>query len=404
MGKRLVKWLQSGWYVPVMALILAACVHWIVLPRLEAFVSYWYEGALGATRLAEWQRAVWGRLFLVPVGVLVCLHLLRLPTVLLGTRASEPAAAVVDVAAVTAVRSAITGHEVTQVRKAVTLEPVGPRCIGPHGKYRVEKLLGSGGMGSVHRGFDQVLQRPVAMKCLHLDAANEDGDSVARFREEALSLAALSHNHIVPVYEIFEEGSEFWMVLELLPGGDLDALIERKRPTVKQSVAIIKAIARGLEYAHNKGVVHRDIKPANILFSEEHLPKLVDFGIAKRSQSSQSSVKTQIGMSLGSPTYMSPEQAQGKQDIDLRSDIYSLGITFYKMLAGDVPFTGDDPRAVMIQHLTQTPPALVPQVQGVTSTLNAIVMKMLEKEREARYQNLGEFIADLDDYARSVSS
>lgn len=405
MGKRLVKWVKSGWYVPLVALLLAAAVQWWWLPRLDGFIGHWYEGELAAIRLTEWQRAMWVRLCLVPVGVLCCLHVARLPSMLFGREKESPV-----VAAKPAVKSAVTktvaGDAVTQVRAAVSSTEAEVRQIGPQGKYRVEKLLGSGGMGSVYQGYDQVLQRKVAMKSLHLDlaAGGSEDDPVARFREEALSLAALSHNHIVPVYELFEEGDEFWIVLEHLPGGDLDALIERKRPTVKQSVGLIKAIARGLEHAHNKGLIHRDVKPANILFSEDHLPKLVDFGIAKRQVPSQAAARTQEGLSLGSPAYMSPEQAQGKADVDLRSDIYSLGITFYKLLAGDVPFTGDDQRAVMIQHLTQQPAPLSPSIPDVTPALNAIVMKMLAKEREARYQTMGEVIADLDAYARSVSS
>jgi hypothetical protein len=417
---RLVRWLLSGWYIVVIAIVLASLVHFVLTPRIEGFVGYWYDvtanvsgqTSLGMARQAEWQRTIWERLFLLPIGLLLLMHLTGLAGVF-STREKTldtdelPARAAALLAEATLLRPSAgdttTSSASTQVRPAVRLETAGPRVIGPHDRYRLEKLLGSGGMGSVYLGFDQVLQRKVALKSLHLELARGDEDQVARFRKEAHSLAGLSHNHIVPVYDLFECGDEFWMVLEFLSGGDLDVLIERKRPTIKQSIAIIKAIARGLDYAHSKGFVHRDVKPANILFSEEHLPKLVDFGIAKGGQSEQVVARTQAGMSLGSPTYMSPEQAQGKSDIDRRSDIYSLGITFYKLLCGDVPFKADDVSAVMVQHITQAPPSLCGINSDVSPGLDAIVMKMLAKERDGRYQNLGEFIVEIDNYARSAS-
>jgi serine/threonine-protein kinase len=161
-------------------------------------------------------------------------------------------------------------------------------------------------------------------------------------------------------------------------------------------VTIIRAVAKGLEYAHNKNFIHRDVKPMNILFNADYVPKLVDFGIVKERGSAQAA-KTMAGLALGSPPYMSPEQATGQADIDRRSDIYSLGITFYKMLTGTVPFTGEV-TAVMRQHITQTPQAPREINPAISEQLNQIVLKMIAKEREARYQTAAEFIADLDQY------
>jgi serine/threonine protein kinase len=158
---------------------------------------------------------------------------------------------------------------------------------------------------------------------------------------------------------------------------------------------IIRAVAEGLAFAHNKGIVHRDIKPMNILFNVDGIPKLVDFGIAKLVQSQQSVVHTREGLSLGSPTYMSPEQVKGKKDIDKRADIYALGVTFYKMLVGEAPFTGDA-EEVMRQHMFETPVSPRVSNHAVSLELEAIVIKMLAKNPADRHQSLEEFISALD--------
>ena len=425
------KWLLAGWYIYVMAIVLVLVMTLQVLPRTERFIGYWYETsnpvlgqALAQDRLHQWTHEAWLQVVAAPVGFLFFLHLFGLIAVFresplqeennvegssvggLNAALEKPVPAMpfkpspeIDVA-----RTAATAHpetsidtERTQIRSALSMEDDLIRYIGPNNKYRVDNILGSGGMGSVYQGFDTALQREVALKSLHMELAQGDADQIARFRTEAYSLAGLSHQNIVPVYDLFEEGNEFWMVIELLQGGDLDQMIERQLPSTKQSVAIIRAVAKGLEYAHNKNFIHRDVKPMNILFNEDHVPKLVDFGIAKGGGSAHVAAKTMAGLSLGSPTYMSPEQATGQADIDRRSDVYSLGITFYKMLTGTVPFMGEV-TAVMRQHITQTPQAPREINSAISEQLNHIVLKMIAKERDARYQTAAEFIADLDQY------
>lgn len=419
----LLAWLVSGWYVYVAALVLVFAMYREILPRTERFVTYWYETskpepsaqALAQDRRQQWHRDAWLRVVAAPLGCLALFHLWGLVAVFrkqdepdTGSSALLPSSTTnMPEADRTVVRSAVgasadvtISSERTQIRPAVSLEDEDARLIG-NNRYRVERILGSGGMGSVYLGFDTTLKRKVALKSLHMELAQGDEDQIVRFRTEAYALAGLSHPNIVPVYDLFEEGNEFWMVIELLQGGDLDQMIECNPPTIKQAVAIIRAIAKGLDFAHNKNFIHRDVKPMNILFNEDKVPKLVDFGIAKGGESAHVAAKTQAGLSLGSPTYMSPEQAAGKSDIDRRADIYSLGITFYKTLTGAVPFTGDV-SAVMVQHITQAPKAPCEINPEISLRLNAIVMKMLAKEREDRYQTLADFITDLEDYIRSA--
>jgi hypothetical protein len=421
------KWLFAGWYVYAMAIALVLVVTFQVLPRVERFIGYWYETSnpvLGQTlaqdRLVEWTHEAWLQVVAVPVGFLFFTHLFGLMAVFResplpeerGVEDSQPSrinkalvkpvlvAPLTSSPKITTTTVNLGGNvdtERTQIRSAVSMDDELIRYIGPNNKYRVDSILGSGGMGSVYQGFDTSLQREVALKSLHMELAQGDDEQIARFRTEAYSLAGLSHQNIVPVYDLFEEGNEFWMVIELLEGGDLDQRIERQLPSIKQSVAIIRAVAKGLEYAHNKNFIHRDVKPMNILFNADHVPKLVDFGIAKERGSAHVAAKTMAGLALGSPTYMSPEQATGQADLDRRTDIYSLGITFYKMLTGTVPFTGEV-TAVMRQHITQTPQAPRDINPAISEQLNQIVLKMIAKEREVRYQTAAEFIADLDQY------
>lgn len=424
------QWLLAGWYIYAIAIVLVLMMTREVLPRTERFIGYWYETSsvvpeqtLAQDRLQEWSHEAWIRVVVAPVGILFFLHLFGLIAVFRdsplsdenddmdGAASTKNSASIKPVPSVSLKSSpeitfartdATTNPEVsidterTQIRSALSMEDDLIRYIGPNNKYRVDRILGSGGMGSVYLGFDTSLQREVALKSLHMELVQGDEDLIIRFRKEAYSLAGLSHQNIVPVYDLFEEGNEFWMVIELLEGGDLDQMIERQLPSIKQSVTIIRAVAKGLEYAHNKNFIHRDVKPMNILFNADYVPKLVDFGIVKERGSAQAA-KTMAGLALGSPPYMSPEQATGQADIDRRSDIYSLGITFYKMLTGTVPFTGEV-TAVMRQHITQTPQAPREINPAISEQLNQIVLKMIAKEREARYQTAAEFIADLDQY------
>jgi serine/threonine-protein kinase len=234
-------------------------------------------------------------------------------------------------------------------------------------------------MGIVHLGHDTVLDRPVALKELPagLFGAKE---LIDRFRVEARALAKLAHPGIVQVYDLVDEPNAMFMAMELVEGGDLDQRIEASGATSAGEVARIgAALAEALRFAHERGVVHRDFKPQNVLMTPEGQPKITDFGIAKLAHGPK---LTQTGAVMGTPAYMSPEQASGMV-IDARTDVYALGITLYELATGKVPFEGET-AAVLVQHLTETPAA--PNVRGATlpEAIESLILRMLAKEPDAR--------------------
>lgn len=402
----LVRWLRATWLGWIALALLLLLMSLVVKPRVELFLDYWYSLPADSAyfQSAENLRAlrqeqIIHRAWIIGATPVALLFFMQTLLVFFDRYKNEKSKSL-DVSDQTIMRDA----EKTQMRHVgealaggtvlSSLDGDGALYIGPGGRYRVDRLLASGGMGSVHEGYDKTLQRKVAIKELDINLS-QDEEQQYRFRQEALALADLAHPYIVPVYDLLEENNHFWIVMELLSGGDLEARIEKNRLTSQESVAIIRAVAEGLAFAHNKGVIHRDIKPMNILFNADGVPKLVDFGIAKLVQSQQSVVLTREGLSLGSPTYMSPEQAAGSKHIDKRADIYALGITFYKMLVGEAPFTGEIAE-VMAQHITQVPCEPKAINASVSDDINAIVLKMLEKSPDNRYQSLEAFIVALD--------
>ncbi|MDM7973345.1 MAG: serine/threonine-protein kinase [candidate division Zixibacteria bacterium] len=274
----------------------------------------------------------------------------------------------------------------------------GPAPPGLDRRYRLEEKLGQGAMGIVYRGHDQVLDRPVALKRL---AARLVGESVysERFRQEARALARLSHPHIVQVFDLIAVGEEIWMVLEYLDGGSLaDYLKTHGRLEPAEAARMICGIADGLAVAHREGIIHRDIKPANILLTADRRAKLSDFGIAKLAREA---TLTQAGSTLGSPAYMSPEQCSG-EGLDERSDIYSLGITLYELLAGRPPFAGET-SGILAQHLVGDPAPLAQWAPGVPEPLDRLVRLMLAKRREDRPQMMAEVAAALDGWTERTA-
>jgi hypothetical protein len=260
------------------------------------------------------------------------------------------------------------------------------RFAGQNHRYRIDKAIASGGAGIVYQAADTVLNRKVALKELLEDVAT-DAEQAERFKSEAKALALLNHTHILPVYDLFEEHGHFWLVMELLTGGTLNDKINAGSLDTARSIEIIKGIASGLEIAHQKGFVHRDIKPANILFAEDGSFRITDFGIAKHQATG---IKTSHGLILGSPGYMSPEQAAG-EPVDPRSDIYSLGITMFQMLTGELPFRGDV-SSVMAQHITRPAPPPSTINASISKDLDNVVLKMLAKQPEARFQSMVDLI------------
>ena len=196
----------------------------------------------------------------------------------------------------------------------------------------------------------------------------------------------------MPIYDFLQENGHFWLVMELLSGGSLnDKINQSSALSITEIIKITIGVASGLGYAHQKGFIHRDIKPENILFADDETYRITDFGIAKHSASS---VKTQQGIIMGSPAYMSPEQAAGGE-IDYRSDIYSLGVTLYQMLTGRLPFERDT-ASVMAQHITQTPASPSELNPDISDELGAILLKMLQKKPQHRFQSTDDLIKSLE--------
>jgi serine/threonine protein kinase len=250
-------------------------------------------------------------------------------------------------------------------------------------KYAVEKKLGSGGMADVYLGFHNLLKRKVAIKVLPKMFARDEG-MVRRFLQEAESAAQLQHPHIIAIYDIGVAGHLNYFIMAYVPGGTLKGLLRKKKQVdVKISSKIICQVCGALQYAHEKGVIHRDIKPDNIMFDERDNAVLTDFGIAKAKFASK---MTATGTLIGTPHYMSPEQLKG-MEVDGRSDIYSLGVMFYEILTGRVPFEGDDTYAVGLKHIQEPPVPPLQHNSQIPVALNDVILTMLAKTPEARFQS-----------------
>jgi serine/threonine protein kinase len=236
-------------------------------------------------------------------------------------------------------------------------------------------LLGSGAMGTVHVAVDTFIERAVAIKSLRAELTR-DPDFVSGFRAEATSLARLNHPNITTLYSPILEGSDLYMVMEVVRGRSLDDVLrERGKPVgVKESLAIIAQAADGLAYAHQMGVIHRDIKPANLMISNDGRVKIMDFGIARVQGSAR---LTRAGTAVGTPLYMSPEQCRGKEG-DERSDLYSLAIVLYELLSGAPPFSGATEYDLIQAQINTVPPPLVPRAVGVKPELESAIMMARE--------------------------
>jgi len=257
-------------------------------------------------------------------------------------------------------------------------------------RYRIKEQLGSGAMGIVYIAEDKRLQRDVALKQLSPQFSTDE-KARARFRQEALALARLSHPNIVQVYDFVEEKRFFWIAMELITGENLgEKLQESGHFTIDEALRLAEQMAEALGYAHERGVVHRDFKPANVLLTAGGDIKITDFGIAKIAHSS---IHTQMHTIMGSPAYMSPEQAGGSYT-DERTDVYALGIVIYQMISGEVPFQGDA-KSVIAQHLTKAPPLLSEKLTNTPPQLENMLQKMLTKEPDERFQSMAEVLGQL---------
>jgi len=253
------------------------------------------------------------------------------------------------------------------------------------GKYKIIGEVGRGGFAAVYKAVDTTLKRTVALKCLapHL---LWDPTFVQRFQQEAEVAANLDHPHIVTIYEVSQIEGVYLIAMRFLEGRTLSQILEAEGPLpVSQVQAVIEQIASALNYAHARGFVHRDIKPSNIMVADDGRSTLTDFGLVKAGEGTQ---LTASGVVFGTPEYMSPEQAEGKA-LDARSDIYSLGVVLYAMLAGRAPFVADTTPAVMYKHVHEPPP-LDELPSDLPEGVVAVVERALAKKRDARYQSAGE--------------
>ena len=262
------------------------------------------------------------------------------------------------------------------------------------GRYQVLKELGRGAMGIVYLAQDTELARRVAIKMISL-AGNEQERNAheARFRQEARAAGGVSHPSIITIYDFGREGDIAFIAMELVEGRELRELIHEGSVTPSQAIEFAALVAEGLAYAHERGVIHRDIKPGNIMVLGDGRVKVMDFGIARLQEPT---VKTQTGVMMGSPQYMSPEQISGNA-VDARADIFSLGVVLYEMITGLKPFDAADLSQVLfwVVNMPAKPPS--ERRPGLPAVVDYIVARALKKKPEDRYANAAEFAADLRD-------
>jgi serine/threonine protein kinase len=261
------------------------------------------------------------------------------------------------------------------------------------GKYEVRSMLGQGGMGIVYESFDSELDRTVALKVLNRDLCRNPR-FIDRFKREAKAAARLSHPNITHVYAIGEDNGNHYFAMEYVDGQNLDEILKETGPLPPvKALDMIRQTAVGLRVALQSKIVHRDIKPSNLLLTQEGEIKVTDFGLAKALMTTPAVELTTTGVVMGTPVYMSPEQSKGG-DVDHRSDIYSLGATFYHLVVGKAPFQADSPIAVILKHINEA--VTFPDDHELPVPICQVIKHMLEKDPAERYQSYDELILDID--------
>src|SRR5438034_7037180 len=270
------------------------------------------------------------------------------------------------------------------------LQPRLQQALGQ--EFTVGPLLGEGGLAAVFRARDNVLNRDVAVTVLDVELAPERVVA-ERFLREAQTVARLEHPHIVPIYKVGRKEEIFYIIMRCIDGPSLRQLLgTHKKRSVGDAARIARQVADALAYAHSQEIVHRDIKPDNILLDRSGHVLVTDFGIAKAAQAAQGGSTAQLtteGMIIGTPQYMSPEQAAGDK-VDGRSDIYSLGIVLYQMLSGEPPFDGDSSASILAKQLTQAPSPIRRSRSDVPDELSFVLERMLAKSPARRFQTARE--------------
>jgi serine/threonine protein kinase len=278
------------------------------------------------------------------------------------------------------------------------------------GSYQIQSLLGAGGMGVVYKGRDLRLNRSVAIKVLPRDKMS-DPERKRRFVQEAKAASALNHPHIITIYDIGIESGVDFIVMEYVAGKTLDQRIPRKGMRLNEAVKLAVQMADALAKAHSAGIIHRDLKPTNVMVTDEGLVKVLDFGLAKLSEVSESGEEgtrtrqseTEEGMIIGTLSYMSPEQAEGKK-VDARSDIFSFGSVLYEMVTGQKAFEGDSKLSTLAAIVKQEPKAVSQLVPAIPHDLERIINRCLKKNPAQRFQHMDDLKVDLEEVRKDSDS
>ena len=254
------------------------------------------------------------------------------------------------------------------------------------GKYRIIEKIDRGGMGVVYRGVDETLDRQVAIKAISPELVEDD--LVRRFRAEAVTLAKVNHPNIATVYELFRDDDRLLMVMELVNGQTFEQLIERDGPmSIERASSLIEQILEALGHAHRAGIVHRDLKPVNLMLTDAGIVKVMDFGIARVSGTER---MTSHGLMVGTPAYMAPEQVRG-DDVDGRTDLYAVGVVFYRLLTGKLPFKASTAVAMIQSQLNEQPTSARLIRAELPEWLDTTLMRALAKRPADRFQTAEEF-------------
>ena len=264
------------------------------------------------------------------------------------------------------------------------------------GRYRIEQIIGRGGMGVVYKALDTQLDEVVAIKTLPGGMMQRSTEDLERFKREIRLARKITHRNVLRTYDYGEADGMVFISMEFVRGYTLSELLaeaDKRQVAPRLAMGIARQICRGLQAAHEQGIIHRDIKPQNVLIDHRGEVKLMDFGIARLTEGPEA--MTQAGLIVGTPHYMSPEQVQGKQ-LDPRSDVYAIGVLLYEMLVGRRPFESTSLTGVLAAHITEAPRAAIDIRPEVGREINAIIMRCLSKDPKQRYENAGELLHDLD--------
>jgi len=270
-----------------------------------------------------------------------------------------------------------------------------------YGRYEIIQELGKGAMGVVYQALDPQINRTIALKVLREDRVTSE-DFVQRFLKEAMAIGRLSHPNIVTIYDVGRDHGTVYLAMEFLEGRPFNDIIREQTLNPEQIAALAIQLAESLDYAHKKGIVHRDIKPSNIMMTPDGKVKLTDFGIARIEDASMHQ-QTRAGEILGTPVYMSPEQVMGQQ-LDGRSDLYSLGVILYELAAGSRPYSGENLASIFRAITLDNPKDPAEINPGIPSGLGKLIMKSLNKKADERFQTGAEMASAFKDFLGSLQT